>query len=342
MASTHRATPWVIRALDRLPFAYSITTLILAAILVGLNLLLLQFATSTNMRVAPFFVPRQLAPPIITIYALFAMAYLYNATRTMMIKLRPAVQVDDDTYAQLTHSMLTVDWRIDMVISVVGVLAALGAFGYQMMVMRGTNAVGRFNLLNATQGLQLALLGLFVGLLVYSGIERALAMFRLTNQPLAINFFDTRNLAPISQLGLQISLALIGLVGLPIVLFGGATFVVAVQTLIYLAGGVSAILAFALPFWGIHRQMTRARARELARIEPRLNDLYRQLLDQREQSVAGEINALAHYRTLLKTAPMYPYQSARVIAQATIPILLPILSYLVQQRLAPLISDWLR
>jgi hypothetical protein len=189
--------------------------------------------------------------------------------------------------------------------------------------MRGIGAQAQFSLLNGVQGVQLALLGLFVGLLVYSGIERAVAMDRLMRQPLAINFFDPRNLAPISQLSLQISLALIGLVSLPIVIFGGAVFVTAVQVLIYIAGALSALVAFAVPFWGIHRQMTRARDRELAVIEPRLN-------------------ALAPYRTVLKTAPMFPFQSARIVAQAAIPILLPVISYLVQTRLAPLINEWWR
>jgi len=338
----HRATPWVIRTLRRVPLAYPITTLGIGAVLVGLNVLLMQWVTTSNTRVAAYFIPRQIAPPIITVYALFAMCYLYEATRTMMTKLRPAVRVDDATYSQLTEQMLTVDWRIDVAISVVGTLAALAAFAYQMTMMRGANAQGRLNVLNGVQGLQLALLGLFVGLLVYSGVERALGMYRLMRQPLAINFFDTRNLAPISQLSLQISLALIGLVGLPIVLFGGAVFVVAVQSLIYLAGAVSALIAFALPFWGIHRQMTRARNRELAKIHPRLDALYRQLLDHNNVAVVGEINALTHYRTVLKTAPMFPFQSVRVLVQAAIPILLPVLSYLIQTRLAPMISDWWR
>lgn len=339
---SHRATPWVIRALRRVPLAYPVVTLLLGAILVGLNVLLMQWVATSNTRVAAYFIPRQIAPPIITVYALFAMGYLYDATRAMMTKLRPAVRVDDDTYVQITDQMLTVDWRIDWAISVVGTLAALAAFAYQMTMMRGANAQGRLNVLNGVQGFQLALLGLFVGLLVYSGVERALGMYRLMRQPLAINFFDARNLAPISQLSLQISLALIGLVGLPIVLFGGAVFVVAVQALIYVAGAASALIAFALPFWGMHRQMTRARDRELAKIHPRLDALYRQLLDHDDRGAIAEINSLMHYRALLKTAPMFPFQSVRVVLQAAIPILLPVLSYLIQTRLAPLINDWWR
>jgi hypothetical protein len=338
----HRATPWVIRTLRRVPLPYPLTTLIISTVLVGLNVVLMQWVTTANVHVASYFIPRQIAPPIISVYSLFAMCYLYNATGAMMTKLRPAVRVDDETYARLTHQMLTVDWRVDAAISVVGTLAALGAFGYQMTMMRGMGAQAQFNLLNGVQGVQLALLGLFVGLLVYSGIERAVAMDRLMRQPLAINFFDPRNLAPISQLSLQISLALIGLVSLPIVIFGGAVFVTAVQVLIYIAGALSALVAFAVPFWGIHRQMTRARDRELAVIEPRLNALYRQLLDQNDRMVVAEINALAPYRTVLKTAPMFPFQSARIVAQAAIPILLPVISYLVQTRLAPLINDWWR
>jgi hypothetical protein len=340
--AAHRAIPWVIHVLRRVPLPYPITTLIIGAILVSVNALLMQWDGAASMRSATYFVPRQIAPPIISVYSLFAMCYLYSATQTMMTKLRPAVRVDDETYTQFTQQMLTVNRRIDAAISIVGTIAALGAFVYQMTAMRGASAQGRFNVLNGVQGLQLALLGLFVGLLVYSGIERALGLYRLMQQPLAINFFDTRNLAPVSQLSLQISLALIGLVSLPIVLFGGAAFVVAVQSLIYLAGGASALIAFALPFWGVYRQMTRARDRELATVEPRLHALYRQLLDQNDHNVVAEINALAHYRAVLKAAPMSPFQSARVVAQAAIPVLLPIISYLLQTRLAPLISDWLR
>ncbi len=338
----HRAVPWVIRLLQRARVPYPVTTVGLGIVLVGLNLLLMQWTASGNMRAAAYFIPRQIAPPIITLYSLFAMCYLYQATQTMLTKLRPAVCVDDAEYARLTHQMLTVDARIDAAISVLGTLAALGAFAYQMVLMRGAGAQGKFNWLNATQGFQLALLGLFVGLLVYAGIERAWGMWRLLQKPLVINFFDTRNLAPISQLSLQISLALIGLVGLPIVLFGGAVFVVAVQSLIYVAGAVSALIAFALPFWGVHRQMTRARARELELLEPRLHELYRRLLDHQEQAAAVEANALAQYRTVLKTAPMFPFQSARVVAQAAVPVLLPILSYLLQQKVAPLFAELLR
>ncbi|MCI0477244.1 MAG: hypothetical protein L0Y55_13430, partial [Anaerolineales bacterium] len=216
------------------------------------------------------------------------------------------------------------------------------AFFYQMTQRHSSAVAGQINVMNATQAVQLAVLGLFVGLLVYTGLERAIAMDRLLRKPLAINFFDTRNLAPLNHLSLQISFALIGLVSLPILLFGGAVLVVAVQGLIYIVGALSALVAFALPFWGVHQQMVTARDKELEKIEPRLNALYRQLLDQTDRAPVGEINALAQYRAILKTAPVWPYQSVRVVAQAAIPILLPLASYLIQQRVAPLISDWLR
>jgi hypothetical protein len=346
LAQSHRATSWVVRIFDRIPMPYPITTIILGAILVGLNLWLLQSMTNSSMRAQPYSIPRQIAPPIISVYCLFAIMYLHNATRTLMTTMRSILLVADDEYERLTHTMLTVDRRIDIAISVLGILVAVGSFVYQMTQVRVASAQGRFSVMNGVQGLQLALLGLCVGLLVYAGIERAIGLYRLLNQPLAINFFDTSNLAPLSQLSLKTSLALIGLVSLPIVLFGGAAFVAATQILIYSAGAISALMAFALPFWGLHRHMVAARDKELDAINPRLNTLYRQLIDRADDAtrheMIGEINALATYRTVLKSAAMWPYASTRILFQAAIPILLPIVSYLIQQRVAPIISDWIR
>ena len=346
LTQSHRATSWVVRIFNRIPLPYPITTVILGAVLVGVNVLLLQFTASPNARNQPYAIPRQIAPPIISAYSLFAILYLHNATRTLMTTMRSVLLVSDDEYEHLTHTMLTVNRRIDIAISGIGVLVALGSFLYQIIQVRMSGAQGRLGVMNSVQGLQLALLGLCVGLLVYAGIERAIGLYRLLNQPLAINFFDTSTLAPLSQLSLKTSLALIGLVSLPIMLYGGAAFVVLTQSIIYSAGALSAIIAFTLPFWGLHRQMVAARDKELDAINPRLNALYRQIIDRADDAtrheMIGEINALANYRTVLKTAAMWPYASSRILFQAAIPILLPIVSYPIQQRIAPIISDWIR
>jgi hypothetical protein len=134
----------------------------------------------------------------------------------------------------------------------------------------------------------------------------------------------------------MLTLALVGLVGVPVLMFRGMVVVAALQIGIYTAGAASALVAFFLPLWGVHQQMATVRQRELNALRALYYDLREDAAErERTRDVANEVAALLHYESAIQRMPTWPYQTALIGLQAISPLALPLLSWAAQKYLLP-------
>jgi hypothetical protein len=335
-----RAHPWVIRAIRHIPLPYLLTCALIGLALAALNLFIYRPVTRVRVDLPAYFWARFMVSPLFIAYSLAALHYLHRATEEMLSSFRPVVLVTDEEYARLSQRMLTVERRVDVALSLVGMLAASVGFITQFTILRRASFFARFPVVGAIEAGELALMGLCTALFTYVGIARGIGLYRLVRHPLAIDVFDTSNLAPLYYLSLKLTLALVGLVGVPVLMFRGMVVVAPLQIGIYTAGATSALVAFFLPLWGVHQQTAAVRQRELDVLRARLRALYYDLREEETErahtrDVANEVAALLHYESAIQRMPTWPYQTALIGLQAISPLALPLLSWAAQKYLLP-------
>lgn len=345
LSQPNRAEPWVIRLTRRFSIHYFFLTLIPAVLILIPGLILFWLEIPPDRGNPRGLLTRLLIPPLIITYSLAMMRYLYDATKSMLVRLRPALLIDDQEYHRLTNTMLTVDRRVEIVILLIGIVTAIATVAYNLTTFFGARVLAeRHPILSYIIISAEVLMGVLVALFVYTGFERGIALFRLFRRPLAIDPFDHTNLSPLNSLSLRVTLGLIGLVTIPIVVTGRFLLFDPVQLVVFIGATLSAIVAFLLPLWGAHQQMSQVREQELQTNAAKLKALYRELHDRVDRKVDGrdvadEVNALVQYQRLLDSAPTWPYQGARIGIQLSAPIALPLLVYILQELLGPLIGQ---
>ncbi|MCW5849264.1 MAG: hypothetical protein KIT87_04210 [Anaerolineae bacterium] len=338
---TYRAEPWLIRLTRRWPVHYTLLALLPSLLLIVPGLIVYWRDVPAASPNARLLLNQLLTPSLIIAYSLIMIRYLYDATAAMLRAMRPAILVSDDEYEHLTYRMLTVDRRVDWLILGLGLIGAASTILYQYRTYFMLKVAERHPVLSLLTLTSEIVMGVLVALFVYTGFERGLALYRLFRHPLDIDPFDETNLSPLNTLSLRVTLALIGLVTLPILVTGGFRLIEPVQLVVFLGATFSAVVAFLLPLWGAHQYMDRAKEREMRLNSAKLKALYRELHDRVDRKtdgrdVADEVNALVQYQRLLESSPTWPYKGMRIGLQLAAPIALPLLVYVLQELLGPL------
>lgn len=340
----HRAEPWLVRLSRRPPLHYTVWALVLAALVLVPGLVFYQREGQSLQDSANPMLRRLLTAGLVMPYTLVMVRLLYDATAHMLRRLRPGLLIEEAEYRRLTHTLLTVDRRVERLLPALGLLTGVGALVYQYTINVGfRDGLQRFPATHLVIIPSEIAMTILVALFVYMGAERGLALYWLFQRPLAINAFDHSALAPLNRLSLRVTLALVGLVALPLLVWGGFRPSETVPLLIFVAATLSAVVAFLLPLWGAHRQMVAVRERALTANSAKLHALYVELHERVDRKVDGrdvadEVNALVQYQRLLEAAPTWPYQMVRIVLQVSAPIALPLLIYILQELVSPLIT----
>lgn len=119
------------------------------------------------------------------------------------------------------------------------------------------------------------LVGWAVLTLVWTTVRRALALGRLSREPLQVDVFDTTNVLPLGNIALATALAPAGVVVILLFGFGGPTSPISWSLLVLVS--LASVVALVLPLRGIHGQMDGAKERALADLNHRLRLSYEEL-----------------------------------------------------------------
>lgn len=340
-----RWSKWPAVALERLPWPYWLTAIVIALLAVGEQILeySIEWAAVGEQ---PVMSPLRLAAaPLLLVYILGHFYFVKRASMAALAELRSKVMVSDEEYDKRVRHMIAANPWVELALLLTAVAVVLALL------------VGlRSDLLNTNSGLPAllpeavfiifiyVLLGWLLLTIAYSSIRQARALDALAHCPLTVNVFDPANLLPFGHLGLIQSLPIVGIVLLPLILFGAPTrggFIVI---------GLSAVsfLALFVPLWGVHQQIDRAHENALAAIYDQLQEiqgvLFRGVAADPPNlgALADRTSMLIHLRKTVLEAPNWPFKDSAAVARATIAVTSPlvyfILNELIRAYLLPVLS----
>lgn len=236
--------------------------------------------------------------------------------------IRPALLLDDAGYRQLRRRCLHVSRRWD---GATLLLAVVGPLGYNSYAVVEPDPILRVYFLGG-----ITLVALWLWQLIGAMARGVWINNYLQHQPLAIDIFDSDDLAPLAKFGLLISLPGPTIVTL-MVLFWGFT-PTGINLFMYSVLLGTSALGFFLPLRGLHHRMVAAKARELEAVQTRVRQAYERLNQALPHEEAGRAQTLAY---LLAA-------EARVQAAATWPFDIAILGQLAATLLIPLAIAFLQ
>ncbi len=344
-AFIRRWSGWASLVLETLPLPYPLTVALLGVAAVGEQMLEYWVEDPSFGSLASMGIARGFVLPLLIVYILTHLRILKRATVDALMSLRDAVLVDDDEYEECVRRMLCASQLVEWML-----LAASAVLVLVVFVGLGAD------LLNANRGLpqqlpaaalillMYTLLGWLLLSLVYTSIRQARELRRLAHRPLAVNVFDPANLLPFGRLAIVQSLPVVGVLLIPMVLFGmptsGGYLVVAVSAI--------SLLALFAPLWGVHEQIDKAK-------EAALDAIYRQLQDVCDAlmvdlsieisnltTLADRTDVMLKLRETIQQSSNWPFKDsaavARAIAAVTSPLVYFILNELIRAYLLPVLE----
>lgn len=336
---------WPATALERLPWPYLVTVIVLGLAALGEQLLEYSIEKA-SLGAPPSMSPFRLAVfPALVFYILACFYILKRVAVRALAALGPSVQVNDHEYEDHVRRMVVADPRLEFVLLLVSVLIVLVFF-----------VVLKMDLLNSNRGLppslpaaiyivcMYVLLGWLLLNIVYTILRQMRALNALTKCPLVINDFDVINLLPLGRMGLIQSLPTVGIVLVPLILLGTPTKGG------YLVIFLSAIsfLALFVPLWGVHRQLMLNHRRSLLAIDENLQALQASLLQgsgtkpQDLIMLSNHTSALINLRKAIQEAPSWPFRDTATVVRAafavTSPLMYFILNELIRTYILPILT----
>lgn len=309
---------------------YAVVVLLLVALVTAEQLLELKLsaglARPNANRQAITFV-------IMLVYLLLSLHLLRQKALHTLLSLRPTVLVDDQAYDRYAHLML--DTRLGIGSALLVIAAGLGVSLVVMdvdLLATVTRQPGAWALLLLI-AFTWALMAWLLLSLLYASIRQAHALGGLARCPLAINIYDPWCLLPFGRLSLWHGLVITGLALVPLVLLGMPTQ----AGYLVLGFSVLSLLAVFIPLWGVHEQMSSAKASVLQVIN-------RQLLDDQthwlaaspanageHQRFSERIDMLLRLRKMATDAPSWPFRSEAALARAALAAASPLIYFILNQ-----------
>lgn len=340
-----RWSAWPGIALERLPLPYALTVGLLTLLSLGEQVLEYSLERAAVGGAPAISLLRLAAFPILVAYVLSQFYFQKRATVKALTELRPTVLVGDEEYEHHARHMVAVSLRVELALLAASVVVVLALF------------VGlRADLLNTNYGLPASppaaayifimyvLLGWLLLAVVYSSLRQGKALYELAHRPLVVNAFDPAGLVPFGRLGLIQSLPIVGIVLVPLILFGAPTkggYVVIVLSAV-------SVLALFVPLWGVHRQIDQTHKRVLTAISEQLQEIQDSMLkgtavDAPSLAMLSSRTAiLSQLRKTIQEAPNWPFRGTagltRAVVAATSPLVYFTLNELIRAYVLPILS----
>jgi hypothetical protein len=317
-------------AFERLPLPYPIIVILVGVLGAAEQLLELRIATQLGLTNA---VSQAITFVAILLYTLMSLRFLKQKALSALFDLRPAVLISDEAYDRHVQRMVGARWGIEL-----GLVAAATGIVVPLFMMDADmiNAVsgqsGGWAML-ALMAFTWVLLGWLLLSLVYASIRQARALGALARCPLSFNVYDPSNLLPFGRLSLWHGLVITGLVMIPLILVGMPT-----QAGLPVVGvSIVSLLAVFIPLWGVHEQISRAKAKALSAMNSQLLEIQAQWLDPLNHSadeskrLSDRINMLLTLRKVAAESPSWPFKSEAALVRAVIAAASPIIYFFLNQ-----------
>jgi hypothetical protein len=348
VSSTDRWQNFAELTLDRLPLPYTVVALLLGLLILAEQAMEQGMLSSISRLFTPGNLALRLTLPLLTVYMLLALRALKRSALPQLVRLRPAVQIDDAPYDRAVQRIVQTSPRAEGALLAVALAVAVIWFvvlrlPYPMMAAYQLTASPPQTLLTVIAYTIFAWAGLA---LVWSTVRFGFGLGHLAQQPLAINALDPDGILPFGRLSLRHSLTVAVTVLIFVILLGapGDLLEYSVLALATLAS----LSALILPLRGVHRQMGEARSQITARISQELAGCQSRLMECAEVSnellseLAERTDKLIGLRTTVYRSPTWPFRNAsaalRVVLAAMSPLLYFVLNEILRTYVLPMLG----
>ncbi|MDH7485231.1 MAG: hypothetical protein QHJ81_03025 [Anaerolineae bacterium] len=330
-----RWSRWATFALERLPLPYALVVALAALMALAEQVLEYSLDDPTFSRLTSAAVARLLVYPLMAIYILLFLRILKVWAVKALAELRPTVLVSDRVYDEHVRRMVGGDWRIELALLIFVTAIVLNMF----LVLRS-------DLLNSQKTLPSSLpvaafitanyifLGWLLLTQVYCSIRHAVALRALAQRPLVVNVFDPVNLLPFGRLSLLHSLPNMGVILIPLIIFGPPTE----AGYLVIAFSLVGLLALFIPLWGVHKQIGQAKGRVVTSIHEQLTAIQNALLHGTKTGnfssvaeMADRTDALAALRKMIQESPNWPFKDTAEVARAILAVASPLIYFILNE-----------
>ena len=336
---------WPIVALERIPLPFPLIIIVLGLLAFVEQLLEYSMDIEALGGAATLSPLRLIVFPLLVIYILGNFYFLKRFAVRSLADLRPSVMVDDDIYDEHIRKLIAANGWVELVLLLVSLLVVLGIFvGLKADLLNTSHSLPDSLPISTFIILMYSLLGWLLLEIVYHSIRQARALDGLAHLPLKINVFDLTRLLPFGRLGLIQSLPIVGIVLVPLILFGAPTQ----GGYLVISISVVSFLSLFVPLWGVHQQIDQAQERTLEAIHDQLQDINNRLLSKEEISPAdlsafsARVKMLVDLRSTILQTPTWPFKdsatAARAIIAVTSPLVYFILNELIRTFVLPILS----
>lgn len=290
--------------------------------------------------------PLQMLPPTLAIqrWTMVALvAYVFSTSAALdrtveraLAALRPAVKIDEASFAAYASRMKRLPERLDTILLVASALTAVIVFG-----LLGTDLLLNNPVTHQPQHLPAdpiaavvilsgyTVVGWAVLRLVFGTARLAWLLLNLARAPLEIRVFDTSNLIPFGNIALALAVVPAGVIVLLIIGLGSPTTLIAWSVLV--EATLASLLALLLPLLGIHRQMSRAKYAAMGELSMRLTELYNEVSQTIPVETAdsarlsNSANTLIQMRRTVQEMATWPFRDTVAFGRAVLIALAPLI-----------------
>jgi len=332
---TQHWSRWATFALERLPLPYGLIVAPAGVIALAEQALEYSLDDPTFSHLTAAAVTRLLVTPLMTIYILTFLKILKKGGVRALTELRPTVLISDREYDEHVRRMVGGDWRIELAVLAFVTVIVLNMF----LVLRS-------DLLNSQKTLpsswptaafitaNYVFLGWLLLTQVYCSIRHAIALRALAQRPLVVNVFDPANLLPFGRLSLLHSLPNMGVILIPLIIFGPPTE----AGYLVIAFSLVGLLALFIPLWGVHKQIGQAKGRVVTSIYEQLTEIQNALLHGTGGKNFGDVaemadrtDALIALRKMIQESPNWPFKDTAEVARAILAVASPLVYFILNE-----------
>ena len=283
--------------------------------------------------------------PLLVVYILVHFAIVKRVSVRALLDLRSTVKINDIDYEKHVRRLISANPWVEFFLFLTAVLVVVLLFFILQGDLLNTNSSLPESLPAAVYVFSMyVFLGWLLLELVYNSIRQARVLASLARRPLTVNVFDPVHLLPFGRLGLVLSLPIVGIVLIPLILFGAPTMG---GYLVIAISGIS-FLALFVPLWGVHEQIDSAQNNTLNEIHHQLQEIHNRLIPEKPlastdlATMNDRLSLLIQLRKTVMEAPGWPFKDsaevARAIIAVTSPLIYFVLNELISTYIMPILS----
>jgi hypothetical protein len=322
---------------ERIPLPFTVTAVLFALIVIAEQVLEEVLIGPVSGYQISQRIGIRIALPLLSIYLLLAIRFLKREVVSCLERLKPAMDIPPEKYDRLARQMLKPRRWIEVTLLLASSMVVVGLF----VIMK--NPLPIYTSLTLPDeplaaGLIICVyiaIGWLGLALVHTGIQHAIAMGRLSRQPLRINVFDPENVIPFGTISMLHSLVLAGVIAILFILLGRPTSLI--SYLVIILTSIGSFLALILPLLGVYQQMRKAKIQALNNIAEQLLQAQEMLMKLKDpfddglDEVNSRTSALVNLRKTILESPNWPFRSNTAIARAVIAALSPLIYFILTE-----------